>query len=485
MINSIAAKLISHLCGEYIEAIDSSNLETQIWNGKARLEKLIISENALINKKLPFRIKSGTIGSISLSFPWGKLSSEPCVVDIENIFVILDVCGAVLVSRDLQVVAPKIETENDKAKNNNNVSSGSIWSGLLQKVVDNLIVNVKNIHVRIEAKSNEEKCVAFGVTIPSINAFTVDENFQKVFVTEHKLTLKKKLTIQDFAIYIDTDVTEIGKDNFDEKMLSGISSTHQHILKPFTFDGILTHSDDVTIDFANDFNIITTTLNLSLDILQFRGLSVLKDQYSKFCKQRLYSQCGKPDRLPRSVRSSGLWWRYIHRTTLVKNKTKIFNFSNALEFFKNRRKYYELYTNYIQKVDGSKIQLDSFEESLDQSTVVQLRSYVIALKYQQTQDVKEQLTQEEIDEIYNIQEQNLNRKNNFKVNLNIKSLGFSLLNEFQQKITEFNINDVIAKMTKIEFNTETSYEISSINISNEMSTIYPKTIYNEGLYGTL
>ena len=101
MLNGIVAKIISHLCGQYIEKIDSSQLELEIWNGKAHMENVKIMENSLLAHQIPFRVKYGLIGSMSLTFPWSNLSTEPCIVNIDNVLIVGEVYGGALITQDL------------------------------------------------------------------------------------------------------------------------------------------------------------------------------------------------------------------------------------------------------------------------------------------------------------------------------------------------------------------------------------------------
>ena len=88
MIKGIAAKLVSHLFCEYIDRIDSSQLELGIWNGVAKLENLSIRKDALVLHQLPFSVNRGSVGAISLRFPWVSLGRQPCVVDSEDVVLV-------------------------------------------------------------------------------------------------------------------------------------------------------------------------------------------------------------------------------------------------------------------------------------------------------------------------------------------------------------------------------------------------------------
>lgn len=456
MINSICAKVISHVCGEYVDHIDSSQLEMEIWNGKAKLENLSISPNAFISHKVPLKVKMGKIGKLSLAFPWNRLSSEPCIVDIENVFVNANITGSVWITSDLEAKQPE-ELKVDASQ------QGGMWSGVLNKVIDNLQVNIRNIHIRIEVPT-KNSLVAIGISIPYINAISVNESGEPAFLSDMPNYIRKKLSVADFSVYIDTNSHCLEESSFEEMMISEMQRTdHQYILKPFTFDGIIVHSRNPHVAVQNEVTVLTEILDLCLDNDQYKGLVELYIQYQLYNKQRLYSQCGKPDRLPRSPRSSGLWWRYCHKASIVKSQKQVFDVQSAIEILKNRQRYYELW----QKHD----ELEEFEDSLEPSSITFLRIYS---EGRAEREMYSFLDENELETITkNVSETN---KGPFGLKLSVNSLGVSLLSSKGSPLTKFEINKLNLKYLKTDTESTTDYSLRSASILNFSSQLYPYTM---------
>ncbi|OHT11522.1 hypothetical protein TRFO_18966 [Tritrichomonas foetus] len=478
MLNGIAAKLISHLCGQYIEKVDSSQLEIDIWNGKAHMENLHIMENSFLAHHVPFRVKNGVVDSMSLSFPWNRLSSEPCIVDIDNILLVGEVYGGALVSHDLTF---------QKQPKDDEVTEQSMWNGVLTKILDNLVINIKNIHIRIEASVGSNNFIGIGITIPSINAFTIDGNDQQTFLSDHPSLLRKKVTINSFGIYVDTNVSEIDKELFKTKLIEGIyDNNHQFVISPSTFDGIYSIKSEIgsetNVKLEIVFSVISNQFEVCLDSLQYRGIQNLFNQYRLFCKQRLYSHLGRPDRPPRSQRSSTLWWRYAYRCAIEDKNNKKLDIKDTLEILKNRYLYYELWTS------QNKEKILQFEDTLESNTVTLLRSYSAFTDKINKKTVTGVLTEKEMEEVI---KSNTKTKGPFKVNMNLDNLRFvlkesndfnngnnneSTQNIYIRSLTSFEINNFIFNLIKEEFNNYGTYSVGSLTINNFMSELYPKIL---------
>ncbi|KAK8860174.1 hypothetical protein M9Y10_011838 [Tritrichomonas musculus] len=476
MINGIVAKIISHLCGQYIEKIDSSQLELEIWNGKAHMENVKIMENSFLAHQIPFRVKQGIIGSISLAFPWSRLSTEPCIVDIENLLLVGEIYGGALISHDLTIQESTNKTE---------ITEQTMWDRMLLNILDNLIINIKNVHIRIESPTNNQQYISTGVVIPSINVHTVNEEGEKIILKEHQNFLLKKVTINNIGIYADTESIEIYNndiESFKTKMINEIKTeNHQFVLNPFSFDGIFKSSSQ-NINPESSFSMISEIIELTLDNQQFKGLQILMNQYRLFCKQRLYSHCGRPDRPPRSERSSTLWWCYAHRCSLDRNNWNLLDVNVAIEMLKNRKKYFNIWSNFIKNSSAYRDQIDSFEDALDSNTVTLLRSYSTYLYQKEINSIEGKYTEGEIEVI----SQKVKKGGPFKLNLNLKKLLFSLKeSKNSEKMTSFIINDLITEFIKTGFDNKASFQVGSFCIMNYMSNFYPRTLEaSKGIKGS-
>ncbi len=73
-----------------------------------------------------------------------------------------------------------------------------------KKIIDNLKMQIKNIHVRFE-ESNPNHTYAFGVALKSLNFGTTDKNWKPVFVEREngreEEPIFKCMTIDNFKVY--------------------------------------------------------------------------------------------------------------------------------------------------------------------------------------------------------------------------------------------------------------------------------------------
>lgn len=359
MLKKISSKVISHIFSRYINELDPSQLEFEIWNGKAHLEDVSVCPEAFSAHDLPIVVKKGTIGSIDLVFPWSRLGTEPCIVTVKNVFIVADVSAQVLINRDLK---PEVSVPQEKSR----VSEGGILNGILVKVIDNIRFEIENVHVRVELQHGDTS-LAFGLLIPNISVNSIDENGETCFIPVNSPVFRKNMQVHELGMYLDWGTGFINTENFEEEMAT--KRNHSYILKPFSFDATLIHNRVPDAEFQDRVVINTERLELLLEASQCRGLMALHRRYLMFNKMRMFSHCGRPDRYPRSDRSSGLWWRYAHLCAEQQTqKTGSFDVESALDVLMNRGRYFELLK---QKRDKD---IEEMEDHFDGKTVTFLRA---------------------------------------------------------------------------------------------------------------
>lgn len=80
---------------------------------------------------------------------------------------------------------------------------------LAYKMLDNLYLSVKNIHIRFEERAlsnSASRPYSFGISLESLDLFAVDAKDQKVFVDRSKLNMsealfRKKVEMRNFSVY--------------------------------------------------------------------------------------------------------------------------------------------------------------------------------------------------------------------------------------------------------------------------------------------
>ncbi|KAK8875495.1 hypothetical protein M9Y10_005661 [Tritrichomonas musculus] len=472
MFKSIAAKVISHFFCEYIDQVDSSQLELAIWEGKARLENVKIVKDALATHNLPFTVNNGSIGSISLLFPWSRLRSEPCVVNVEDVFMVASVSGNILISKDLETKRAVEKLHEEEST----VSEGGTISSILSQVIDNIQFHIKNVHIRVELNVNDS-IVAIGVTINSINSFSVNEALEYAFISLSSAILRKKIEVSDLSIYIDPNQEPVPSENFVDTMQKMIYTSHHYILRPFTFSGYVyihrqstTENPEEDTENSTELHVDTKGINLALDELQWRGLMELERQYAMFNTRRKYSHCGKPAKLPQSDRSSSKWWRYAHRCAVDKTNKYSFDVNNALNILVNRKKYVNLVES------GDKEAVKKFEKNFDLPIVLFLRNYANAAKRSIEEGTR--LSPEEIEAV--MQEQKKLKSQTLNVVLKMGMLSISFLKKDLSPITHFLLTEIVTTYNKHKFNSQIELGIESMTMFNEMSDRFNKTLTSNG-----
>jgi vacuolar protein sorting-associated protein 13A/C len=209
--------VLNKLLGEYVHGISAKDLSVAVFKGDVVLKNLRLKTEALNALDLPFAVRSGLVGKLSLQIPWRALGKQPVVATIERLYVVAgfadDVDGEPTRSpwRNARNDgnAPRrscADARSTKASPNGssqtlrrmgrttrrwtrnedvNAKGGDGWlAGMLDTVLGNLEVNISKIHVRLEgdlaaaakddasiSSSNSSKpddCFAAGVTLESL-----------------------------------------------------------------------------------------------------------------------------------------------------------------------------------------------------------------------------------------------------------------------------------------------------------------------------
>ncbi|KAH0792042.1 hypothetical protein GPJ56_004051 [Histomonas meleagridis] len=440
---SLVSTVLSYILDKYVDRIDTKSLKIALLSGKVSLENLLIKKSALIEHQLPLEVSQGLISSLFLKVPYMKLKTSPCEVEINQIFLLGKIVGRVLIEGDSASTISQYG-ELDASLKEQNVSSGDLLGGLVGTIINNLRVNITDIHIRVEHHIGNKR-VAFGIIIPSISVFTVDENMKEVFVPTTPNVLRKVVSLKGLSIYLDTDTQSFDDStNFKAKMKEAISSEHQFILHNFSIQGVLVHNIKEVLDFSNLLKFSTNIINLSLSSSQYRVIRELQMEQTRFNRRRFFSSCGKPNREPRSPRSSGLWWRFFYNCTIKKRNPIVFDPKTALTFLKNRKKYLKDLSTMLTKPNPKKDQeeLDKLQEKFGTDVVILLRLY--AKRITETQMFKDKalkLQKEELEELAagkpKINEAQTNKN---LIEFVISALKVSLNLNDKDKLATFNLN---------------------------------------------
>ncbi|OHT01097.1 hypothetical protein TRFO_01673 [Tritrichomonas foetus] len=396
VLEGIASSLLSHFLAKYIDKLNGNDLKVSLFSGKVSLDNLSIKPSALMEHQLPFEVVRGLIQQISLSIPYTKLKSKPCIATVSDILILGKMCGKVLIQSDTQASNLLAEYgELDSALSDQNVSKGDFMSGIAGTIIDNLQVNVTNIHVRLEYNINGH-LVAIGAFIPLIKVCTIDENDKEININTSKTMLRKKLTLQGLSLYVDTQCERLDvstNDKFQKAMLESMKDmTHQFVLHDFSFNVIYEHpkagSNNI---YGNIISITTSAVNLALDAMQYRCFNELQIEQSRFARRRFYAICGRPDQYPEDEDSIGisLWWQFVCKSSYKKTHPITFNPKNALDFLKNRKKYLSRLSTILTKPNPKKDEayLKDLQQKHGGDVFLLFRSYAKAITERELKEI--------------------------------------------------------------------------------------------------
>ena len=246
--------VLNKLLGEYVHGISAKDLSVAVFKGDVVLKNLRLKTEALNALDLPFVVRSGLVGKLSLQIPWRALGKQPVVATIERLYVVAgfadDVEGddaltveerterwekakAALRRREidegetrwLESAIAAEATPDDATKNED--AKGDGWlAGMLDTVLGDLEVSISKIHVRLEGdlvetgsgkrsagascastpranESNER--FAAGATLESLVINTVDATGAAAFSVgglAERMRKSAKLTVSLFFIFV-------------------------------------------------------------------------------------------------------------------------------------------------------------------------------------------------------------------------------------------------------------------------------------------
>ncbi|KAG0681927.1 hypothetical protein C6P41_004087, partial [Kluyveromyces marxianus] len=161
MLESLVSILLNRFLGAYVENFDPKQLNVGIWNGDVKLRNLRLRKDSLDALDLPVDVKFGHLGELTLLIPWSSLKNKPVKIIIEDVYMLCtprtaeSYCLQDQVERELKVKLQRLaelELSNSSKPDMNPESNRneSFTQSLLTKIIDNLQVTVRNIHLRYE-----------------------------------------------------------------------------------------------------------------------------------------------------------------------------------------------------------------------------------------------------------------------------------------------------------------------------------------------
>ncbi|PNH66081.1 hypothetical protein VD0001_g8276 [Verticillium dahliae] len=403
MLEGLVAGLLNRFLGMYVNNFDPKQLKVGIWSGDVKLRNLQLRKEALDQLKLPINVLEGHLGELTLIIPWSNLSGAPVKVFIEDVFLLASPKEDAAYDEDEEerrkqrIKMEKLDSaELLKERSQEGLSSEeqkknqSFTQSLVTKIVDNLQVTIKNIHVRYEDSiSTPGHPFALGVTLQEFSAVSTNGEWTPTFIQDSTKSTHKLAKLGALAVYWNTDTELYGSgreiDQEDRPTL-----THEEMVAKFK--GMIAKPDEtkpdyqfvlrpvsgqakIVLDKTGDIHIPKTKasllfeeIGLVLDDDQYRDGLMMVDLFHYFIRHQEYKKLQPKGVTPKE--DPRAWFKFAGDAILSKIHER--NRRWSWEYFRERRddrkRYIELFKKRKQQQQFSaedSADIEALERRLD------------------------------------------------------------------------------------------------------------------------
>lgn len=379
MLESLVAGLLNRFLGMYVKNFDPTQLKVGIWSGDVKLSDLELRREALDQLKLPINVVEGHLGQLTLTIPWSNLRGAPVKVFIQDVYLLASPKEEAQYDeeeeerRRQRIKMEKLDSaELLKERSQEGLSpdeqkrSQTFTASLVTKIVDNLQVTVKNIHVRYEDSiSAPGHPFALGITLEEFSAVSTDGQWRPAYIQDSTHVTHKLATLGALAVYWNTDTKLMGPGreaetpgeelmsheemvaNFKSMIVKGesdISADHQFILKPVSGQAKI-EMDKTGSSTAPKLKatLLFDEIGVVLDDDQYRDGLMMVDLFHYFVRHQEYKKYQpkgvRPKEDPRA------WFRFAGNAVLSKihERNRRWSWDYFRERRDNRKRYIELF----------------------------------------------------------------------------------------------------------------------------------------------
>ncbi|NXW48012.1 VP13D protein, partial [Nyctiprogne leucopyga] len=88
MLEGLVAWVLNTYLGKYVNNLNTDQLSVALLKGAVELENLPLKKDALKELELPFEVKAGFIGKITLQIPFYRPHVDPWVISVSKLHLI-------------------------------------------------------------------------------------------------------------------------------------------------------------------------------------------------------------------------------------------------------------------------------------------------------------------------------------------------------------------------------------------------------------
>lgn len=353
MAKSLLLHVLVDVLGNYVEGLTAENLKLGVWSGKIELNNLQLKDSALDQLNLPLKVVKGSLKKLRVKVPWTQLESKPVEVYIEGVYLLampldLSKCTHEESKRMIEATkASRLKQVDDlilfavRQKENDSTSTAqkaSYVQQLTTHIVDNLEVQIRNIHIRYEdPDSDPNHPFSAGLTLDKIVLTTTDDGWNVQYVkrdaAKKATTAVNKLgTLQNCSLYWNTSspmTCNMRYDEWENFMLRTIhtneTSTANERFEKFMY--VLEAPNNLTLKLTHrevcdehtpniDILIESSVIKLRAQQTQYQQLMLVLNSFGELDLKKqvsLFRPMKRPKEDPRA------WWHYAYRLVTGKD----------------------------------------------------------------------------------------------------------------------------------------------------------------------
>uniref|UniRef100_A0A0N5BPS6 Ricin B-type lectin domain-containing protein n=1 Tax=Strongyloides papillosus TaxID=174720 RepID=A0A0N5BPS6_STREA len=393
MLEGLLALVLNRYVGEYLDDINTDNLSIALLSGQVELENVPLKKSALSKLELPLSLKSGVVGKLTLTIPITSLRSEPWIVKLSDVLILLEPSFNVYEEEYLEKcemerkekLLLELEELHKKAilkKINYSTpddSEQNQWWGasMITSIINNIHLIVDNVHIRYEDDQTLEVPFNSGIRIQNITVNTANSQWKTGFVnSENENFSFKKLNIKGVSIYwnghdqVISDITCINQ--LRDLLLPQNYRDNCNVIKSFGLQMRMSKNLSKLPLFHEDtprfkIDIRPTKLDVEMTTLQLHQFRALSKEWARIDRAKNFRKW----RPSVSIKDNPkVWWKFailcvkepiskvINRNTITYayNRAKLVN--QYVIAYKKRLVYF-LKNKITEMPDGNKILLEN------------------------------------------------------------------------------------------------------------------------------
>ncbi|XP_026802978.3 intermembrane lipid transfer protein VPS13C isoform X7 [Pangasianodon hypophthalmus] len=407
---SLVSDVLNRFIGDYVENLDKSQLKIGIWGGDVVLENLRVKENTLSELDVPFKVKAGQIGKLTLKIPWKNLYSEAVVATLDGLYLL------VVPETTIKYDAAKEERHLQEAKQRElqrieealllvarrekplDEKKDTFAEKLFTQIIKNLQVKISSIHIRYEDDvSDPQKPLSVGVTLSELSLQTADENWRPCILNEAVKIIYKLGSLECLCAYWNINSPIFYRDPWEEivdKLKAGISSKdeelkgYEYIFKPIFASAKICINPNADVELKSPkAKLHLEVQNIAIEFNKPQYLSVVELLESIDCmvKNGPYRKF-RPD-VPVN-KHARQWWMYGINSVLevhIRRFNQMWSWTH-IRGHRQRLKAYKM--AYKAKLTHSKLREDTEKQILELEKVLDVFNITLARQQAQMEVVR-------------------------------------------------------------------------------------------------